>query len=72
MLYLWRVALFKTQLRGIPRLGYERNIKIIFPMIDDLDEERDTIAASLFALARIWSERLLLYFHLLLLGQYPS
>ncbi|MEA3459589.1 MAG: putative PEP-binding protein, partial [Chloroflexota bacterium] len=39
-LCLERTDLFKTQLRAILRAGHERNVKIMFPMIADLEEVR--------------------------------
>lgn len=49
-LCLERVDLFKTQLRAILRAGHERNVKIMFPMIADLEEVRQ--AKKLLAEAR--------------------
>lgn len=39
-LCLGYVDLFKTQLRAILRAGHERNVKIMFPMIADVEEVR--------------------------------
>ncbi len=39
-LCLKRPDLFKAQLRAILRAGYERNVKIMFPMIADVEEVR--------------------------------
>jgi len=39
-LCLERTDLFKTQLRAILRAGHERNVKVMFPMIADMEEVR--------------------------------
>lgn len=49
-LCLERTDLFKTQLRAILRAGHERNVKIMFPMIADVEEVRR--AKGLLAEAR--------------------
>ena len=47
--------MFQTQLRAILRAAYERNVKIMFPMIADVDEVRrckDMVAEAMAALDR--------------------
>lgn len=43
-LCLARSDLFKTQLRAILRAGYERNVRVMFPMIADVEELRQAKA----------------------------